>query len=145
MMHVSSPTSDTYFNSFKTLIFNNFYVWQSLSVKREQSSRAGGLTWVGYKSTFAYLGLPLQRSPKQNKSSKVGIFTHENAPHDMSYFPVNLTSGRYAGMSCCQAPDARSRSVPLCSRWLRLFPYGNPFVYLFGLITETQQATCFPV
>ena len=27
MMHVSSPTSNTYFNSFKTLIFNNIYVW----------------------------------------------------------------------------------------------------------------------
>ena len=27
MMYVSSPTSNTYFNSFNTLIFNNTYVW----------------------------------------------------------------------------------------------------------------------
>ena len=27
MMYVSSPTSNTYFNSFKTLIFNNTYIW----------------------------------------------------------------------------------------------------------------------
>ena len=34
MMYVSSPTSNTYFNSFKTLIFNNTYVWVN-SISKE--------------------------------------------------------------------------------------------------------------
>ena len=55
----------------------------------------------------------------------------------MSYFPVNLTSGRQVLLPV--------QFHLVCSQWLHCLITVILFVYSFGFNTDTQQTTCLSV